>query len=434
MLVGLFPAWRHSGTSPLLGLHDRSRSATSSSSSARTRKLLVAAQLGAVVVLLTAAGLFIRSFAELLRLDLGFNPRGVVTFNLEFSEEKHDTPAKQWALVDAILDNARRLPGVVSAGAVYQRPFANGAIGMDSNVIIEGQPLAAESASRNPILNWEAATPDYFAAMDIRLLEGRLFNERDTPASTLVVIVGRSLAARLWPGQTPIGGRLLAYGAPDPGRGKQPVWQTVVGVVEDARYREVDTPRFDLYLPYRQAPIPVQHFMVRVSGDPHATMSTLRSTVTALDPSARIDAISTMDEVVGRAFGPWRFGSIVMTAFAMIGLIFASVGIAALVAFAVSQRTREIGLRLALGAQTRHVVVLVASEGAWIAVAGLASGVLAAWILRRSVESMLFGVKPDDPLTFGGVALLLGVVSLVAAYLPARRAARIDPASALRAE
>jgi len=156
--------------------------------------------------------------------------------------------------------------------------------------------------------------------------------------------------------------------------------------------------------------------------------------VTALDPSARIDAISTMDEVVGRAFGPWRFGSIVMTAFAMIGLIFASVGIAALVAFAVSQRTREIGLRLALGAQTRHVVVLVASEGAWIAVAGLASGVLAAWILRRSVESMLFGVKPDDPLTFGGVALLLGVVSLVAAYLPARRAARIDPASALRAE
>ena len=434
MLVGLFPAWRHSGTSPLLGLHERSRSATPSSSSARTRKLLVAAQLGAVVVLLTAAGLFIRSFAELLRLDLGFNPRGVVTFNLEFSEEKHDTPAKQWALVDAILDNARRLPGVVSAGAVYQRPFANGAIGMDSNVIIEGQPLAAESASRNPILNWEAATPDYFAAMDIRLLEGRLFNERDTPASTLVVIVGRSLAARLWPGQTPIGGRLLAYGAPDPGRGKQPIWQTVVGVVEDARYREVDTPRFDLYLPYRQAPIPVQHFMVRVSGDPHATMSTLRSTVTALDPSARIDAISTMDEVVGRAFGPWRFGSIVMTAFAMIGLIFASVGIAALVAFAVSQRTREIGLRLALGAQTRHVVVLVASEGAWIAVAGLASGVLAAWILRRSVESMLFGVKPDDPLTFGGVALLLGVVSLVAAYLPARRAARIDPASALRAE
>src|SRR6185503_10003326 len=130
ILVGLFPAWRHSGASPLVGLRDRSRSATSSSSSARTRKLLVAAQLAVVVVLLTGAGLFIRSFTALLRLDLGFDPRGVLTFNLDFSEEKHDTQAKQWALVDAILDRTRQLPGVVAAGAVYQRPFANGAIGM----------------------------------------------------------------------------------------------------------------------------------------------------------------------------------------------------------------------------------------------------------------------------------------------------------------
>ena len=140
----------------------------------------MAAQLVAVVVLLTVAGLFIRSFTALLRLDLGFDPRGVLTFNLGFSEEKHDTKEKQWALVDAVLDSARRLPGAIAAGAVYQRPFANGAIGMDTSVIIEGQPLAAESFSRNPILNWEAATPDYFRAMDIRLLQGRLFDERDT--------------------------------------------------------------------------------------------------------------------------------------------------------------------------------------------------------------------------------------------------------------
>jgi ABC-type antimicrobial peptide transport system permease subunit len=141
-----------------------------------------------------------------------------------------------------------------------------------------------------------------------------------------------------------------------------------------------------------------------------------------------------MDDIVARAFAPWRFSSLVVTAFAVIGLMFAAVGVAALVAFAVSQRTPEIGVRVALGAQTRDVVMLVASEGAWIALAGLAGGVLAAWILRRSVESMLFGVKPDDALTFGGVVLLLGVVSLVATYLPARRAALIDPASVLRAE
>jgi putative ABC transport system permease protein len=174
--------------------------------------------------------------------------------------------------------------------------------------------------------------------------------------------------------------------------------------------------------------------MVRLTGDPLAAVPALRTAVAALDAQARVDGVSTMEEVVGRAFAPWRFSSIVVSAFGIIAMTFAAVGIAALVAFTVTQRTREIGVRVALGARTRDVVVLVASESAWIALAGLVIGVLAAWILRRSVESMLFGVAPDDPLTFGGVALLLAVVSLLAAYLPARRAARIDPTAALRAE
>jgi putative ABC transport system permease protein len=432
VMVGLLPAWRQSGAAPFATLYERSRSATPTSSSARARKLLVAAQLVAVVVLLTVAGLFIRSFTGLLHLDLGFDPRGVLTFNFGFSEEKQDTKEKQWALIDAVLDRARRLPGAIAAGAVYQRPFANGAIGMDTSVITEGQPFVAESFSRNPMLNWEAVTPDYFRVMDIRLLQGRLFDERDTAKSPPVVIIGESLAARLWPGQNAIGRRMLTYGAP--GDEKNPGWQTVVGVVEDARYREVETPRFDLYLPYRQAPNQVQHFMVRLSGDPLAAVPALRSAVAAIDPEARVDGVSTMEQVVGRAFAPWRFSTIVVSAFGALALTFAAVGIAALVAFAVTQRTREIGVRLALGAQTRDVVVLVASEGAWIALAGLVIGVLAAWILRRSVESMLFGVGPGDPLTFGGVPLLLGIVSLLAAYLPARSVARIDPATALRAE
>jgi putative ABC transport system permease protein len=246
------------------------------------------------------------------------------------------------------------------------------------------------------------------------------------------VIIGQSLAARLWPGQDPLGKRMVTYGAP--GDEKKPGWQTVVGVVEDARYREVDTTRFDLYLPYRQAPDQVQHIMVRLSGDPLAAVPALRSSVAALDPGVRVDGISTMEEIVGRAFAPWRFSSIVVSAFSAIALTFAAVGIATLVAFAVTERTREIGVRVALGAQTRDVVVLVASEGAWVGLAGLGVGLVAAWILRRSVESMLFDVAPDDALTFGGVTLLLAVVSLLAAYLPARSAARIDPAAALRAE
>jgi putative ABC transport system permease protein len=433
VLVGLFPAWRHSGGSSLAGLHERSRSATASSSSARTRKLLVAAQLAAVVVLLTAAGLFTRSFTALLRLDLGFDPRGVLTFNLAgISDEKYDTNERRWALIDAVLDGAGRLPGALAAGAVLNRPFAHGVIGMDGAVIIEGQPISAESSSRNPIVNWEVATPQYFGAMNIQLLRGRLFNERDTAASPPVVIVGHSLGARLWPGQDPIGKRLLTGGAPEDE--KHPGWQTVVGVVEDARYREVQAPRFDLYLPYRQAPDQVEHFVVRLTGDPLAAVPALRTAVASLDPDARVDGISTMDDVVARAFAPWRFSSIVVSAFATIALTFAAVGIATLVAFAVTQRTREIGVRVALGAQTRDVILLVASEGVSMAVAGLAVGVASAWMLRRSVESMLFGVAPGDAVTFGGVALLLGVVSVLAAYLPARRAARIDPTVALRAE
>ncbi|MGV3518753.1 FtsX-like permease family protein [Luteitalea sp.] len=356
----------------------------------------------------------------------------MLTFHLVLPEERYDTLEKQWVLIDAVLERARRLPGAVAAGAVYQRPFAHGAIGMDSGVLIEGQPLGAESYSRNPIVNWEAATPDYFRAMDIQLVRGRRFDDRDTANASPVVVVGQSLAARLWPGQDPIGKRMRTYGAP--GDNTNPQWQTVVGVVEDARYREVDAPRFDLYLPHRQAPNQVQHFMVRVTGDPRAAVSTLRAAVAAIDPEVKVDGASTMEEVVGRAFAPWRFSGVVVSAFGAIALAFAAVGIAALVVFSVRQRTREIGVRVALGAQARDVVVLVAREGAGVVLVGLVAGSLVAWTLRRSVESLLFGVTPDDPLTFGAVAALLALVSLLAAFLPARSAARIAPAIALRAE
>jgi putative ABC transport system permease protein len=432
IIVGIFPAWRHSSEPPLVGLSGRSWSTTASPSSARVRRLLVTAQVAAVVVLLTAAGLFIRSFTELLRLDLGFDPRGVLTFSVNYPDGKYDSNEDRWRLVDAVVDSARRVPGVLAAGAVYLRPFEHGAIGMDAGVIIEGQPLADESASRNPIVNWEVVTPDYFRAMAIPLIHGRSFDERDTVNSPPVVIVGKSLAARLWPGQDAIGRRLLTHGAPeDEGN---PTWQTVVGVVADARYREVDAPRFDLYLPYRQAPNHVQHFVVRSNGDPLAAIPALRTALAAFDPDASIDGTSTMESVVNQAFAPWRFSGIVVSLFAALALGFAAAGIAALVTFAVTQRTREIAVRVALGAQQSDVVALVAREGVWTSLAGLVIGVSAAWMLRASVESMLFGVAPGDPWALGGAVLLLGAVCWLSAYVPARRAGRIGPAAALHVE
>jgi putative ABC transport system permease protein len=433
VVVGVLPAWQHSTASLSSGLQQRSPGGTMAPNSSRAVKVLVAAQLAAAVVLLTAAGLFARSFVSLLRLDLGFDPRHVLTFDIGASDSRYDTKEKQWALVDAVLDRARQAPNAVAAGAVYLRPFAAGVIGMDTGVIVEGQPLSAASSNRNPILNWESATPGYFKAMDIRLLQGRVFDDRDTGKAPPVVVVSQSLASKLWPGQNPVGKRLLAYGAP--GDEKTPGWQTVVGVVEDARYREVEAPRFDLYLPYRQAPSPVKHFMLRVAaGDPIAAVPALKAALATFDPEVTVDNVTTMEQIVARAFAPWRFSTIVVSVFSIMALAFAAVGLAALIAYAVTRRTREIGVRVALGAQSRDVVRLLLKEGVWMTLGGLAAGMLTAWILRRSVASMLFGVSPEDGATFGGVIVMLAAVSLLAAYLPARRAARIDPAVALRSE
>jgi len=299
-------------------------------------------------------------------------------------------------------------------------------------VILEGQPINAEAATKNPILNWEAVTPDYFRAMDIRLLHGRIFNDRDTEKAPPVVVVSEALAARLWPGQDAVGRRLLTRGAP--GDEQRPGWQTVVGVVESARYREIETPRFDLYLPYRQAPNDVQHFTLRVAGDPIAVVPQLRAAIATIAPGVKLEGMTTMNEIVGTVLAPWRFSTIVVSVFSLIALAFAAIGVAALIAYAVTQRTREIGVRMALGARPRDVVSMLVREGWWMTVAGLAAGLFTAWLLRQAVASMLFGVAPGDAATFGAVPILLAAVALIAAYIPARRAARVDPAVALRSE
>ena len=429
--AGLAPAWQHTGGVLLTGLQQRSQSGTAGGASSRARRWLVAAQLAAAVVLLVAAGLFGRSFASLLQLDLGFDPRHVLTFSVAGPADKYEGAARQHALAEAVIERARQVPGVIAAGGIYLRPFAYGVIGMDSGMLIEGQPPTAEGVSRNPIVNWEVATPDYFRAMDIGLLRGRLFTEHDSEDAPLVVLVSQRLAERLWPGQDAVGRRLMTHGAmDDPKRG----WQTVVGVVENARYREVDTLRYDIYLPYRQVPDPLQHYVVRVAGDPLAAAAPLKAALAGFDPELTLDNVTTMEQVVARAFAPWRFSAVVVSALGVMALAFAAAGLAAVMAYAVGQRTREIAVGLALGAQPRDVMAVIATDGVRIAAAGVAAGLAVAWVLRRLVAGMLFGVSPGDGVTFLGVGLLLATVSVVAACLPAQRAARIDPAIALRGE
>jgi putative ABC transport system permease protein len=265
--------------------------------------------------------------------------------------------------------------------------------------------------------------------MDIRLVRGRVFTSADDERARLAVIVSQRLAARLWPGVDAIDKRLHLGDAPE---GAEPRWLTVVGVVEDARYRELTAARYDLYLPFRQTLPPVKHYVVRTHGDPLSVVPALRETVKRADSRLTVESVTTMEHIVARTVAPWRFSTIVFTAFSVLALFFAVIGLAALTAYAVKQRTREIGIRVALGAQPREVVGLLMREGASLVIAGLAIGIPCALLLTRVLSSQLVAVTPTDPPTFVIVAGVLAAVSLAAAYLPARAAAAVDPVAALR--
>ena len=430
--VGLLPAWQLSRPAPAVTLD--ARAASGAPRAGRARRLLVVGQLVAALVLLASAGLLARSFIALTRLELGFDPRNVLTFDLQLPElESPDDPElqRQRTFIPALLGQIERIDGVSAAGAVYLRPFAHGPIGMDTHVVLEGQPRSPATIQANPTANWESVTPGYFRAMDIRVLRGRAFTSFDDERARPVAVVSQRLAARLWPGADPIGKRLHRDDGPE---GGPPRWLTVVGVVEDARYREVTDLRYDLYVPSAQSLPMVKHYVVRTKGDPYSILPAIRETVKRNDARLTIENVTTMEQIVGRTIAPWRFSTIVFTVFSALALFFATVGLSALIAYGVKQRSREIGIRIALGARTHDVIRLLLREGALVVTAGIAIGIPAALLSARLLSTQLFSVTPTDPATFIAVAGVLAAVSLAAAYLPARAAAVIDPVVALRRE
>jgi predicted permease len=425
-LVGLVPALRASRTS----LVDDMKNGTMGAGQANSgRGLLVAVQVAGTLVLLLATGLCLRSFARLTALDLGFDPSQVLTFQVTgLDEEQFPARAARHEVVERLLANLERLPQVRAAGAVYERPFEHGPIGMDSAVLLEGQADTPEEISRNGALNWESVTSRYFESMSIRLLRGRTFDERDGPGAALSAIVSEAAANRLWPGQDPIG-RRVRLSLSDDGR-----WHTVVGVVATARYREIVNPRLDFYVPMRQSPIDVKHFTVRTNGDPLAATAAVASAVGHVDPRLSIGGVTTMDTIVRRVRGPWHFTLIVFALFGLIALALAVVGLFAVVSYAVARRSREIGVRIALGATPARVVRLMLAQGAGPAAAGLLAGAIASRALAGAVQPLLFDVSAGDLRTFGSVVLFFALVIFAATYVPARRAGRVDPQAALRHE
>ena len=424
LLAGLVPL-RHAGIANALGALDGERS-TTSRGTMRARSTMLLVQIGLSVVLLVAAGLVLRSFITLRQVDLGFAPERVLSLTVQ--PRNPTRPVNLW--MHDLLGRVQALPGVEAAGAVYLRPLLLGPIGQGVRVFLEGQPETRESMDANPTLNYQIASPDYFAALRVTLRSGRLFTDRDTADVPRVAIVSESTARRLWPGQDPIGRRvsMSTFTPGQPGR----AWRTVVGVVSDVRYRGLEEVQFDIYDPALQAGLPASSIVVRTSGDPLLLAEPIRAAARAMDPGAIVDAVTTMDAVVERAEAPWKLTMWMFVLFAALAFGLATLGLFGLVALDVAHRGREFAIRLALGASRVTVVRGVLARAAWLVGAGLLLGLLAARAASRGMQRLLFGTSPDDLLTHMVVLVAVLVTVGIAAYIPARRAALTDPQSLLR--
>ncbi len=400
-----------------------------------TRRALVVVQVAITLTLLVASALAAQSFMRLAALDLGFEPANVVTLDISrLDQSRYSTYAARRRAVDDLVIGLGRLPGVQSAAVVLNRPFAHGVIGWDSALLLEGQADVDATWLKNPTVNFEAVTLGFFQSMGVRLRRGRDFSPADRAAAPLVAIVSDNLAARLWPAQDPIGKRLVdSFGRAKDGRSSQ--WRTVVGVAGAAHYREIDRPRFDLYVPLEQAgDFDPEHIVVRTSGPPRALIPEAAAVLTNVDPQLTAADVTTMDDVVGQARAPWRFNMVLLSVFSGLSIGLTIIGIAGLIVSTVNWRRREIGVRLALGAQTRDVVLLIAIQGAKLIGIGVGLGVLWSLLASRLLSSLLFGIAATDPRTLIMAAAGVFAFGVLACYLPARRAATLDPCRIFREE
>lgn len=394
----------------------------------RIRAALVVVQIALSLVLLVGAGLLVRTFFNLRQVPLGFEPGPVLAVTISPSGEKYGDISRVRAFYGEILERVRALPGVLSAAAVTRRPLWS-TIGYDWNFTLEGQ--TDKDAERNPLVNLMAVSSDYFRTMGIPMKRGRVFSDGDADGYPGVVVVSESFAARSWPGADPIGKRLKI---PMAGTRYHDRWLTVVGVVADARYREIQAARLDLYMSYLQSNHPLNNLMVRSAGDPAALTRAIVHVVRDIDRHVPVTDTITMSRVVDQTLGIPRFATRLFGAFALVAIALAAFGLHALLAFWVASRTREMAVRRALGAQTGDVWRLVFGHAYRLAAVGLTAGLVAAATGAQLVGSLLYGVNAHDPMTFLAALILIAGVVAVACLSPALRATRVDPATALRAE
>jgi len=433
IIFGAAPALQIAFIDPHQNLKQGRGTGEGSSGRHRFRSALVVAELSLALVLLAGAGVFLKSLAKLKEVDIGFRAQGMMSASLALPQRQYDTPEKQIAFLSSGLERLSNSAGVVSAAAGVPLPFSG--FGGSASFDIEGR--VAPPGDPGPHGDIRGVSPHYFETMGIRLIHGRFFTDQDRRGGQLVAIIDENLAHEYWPNQEALGQRIR--------NGNNQPWKTIVGIVAHVRHYQVvgdetssigteGSAKGVYYFPLYQENSPAVFLIARTNGDPTALAGTIRSAVHDVDPSQPVADLRTMDQRITLSMGPRRSAVTLLSVFAAMALILAAVGLFGLIRYNVMQRTQEIGVRMAIGASRKDILRMVLGESLRLALLGVIGGLIAAFALTRVLSSLLYGVSATDPLTFAGTALALTLVALLASWVPAWRATRVDPLVALRYE
>ncbi len=443
LVFGLAPAWQVARTDLRETLNEAGRGTSAAGASLNLRAALVVSELALAVLLLVGAGLLIRSFNRLVDVSPGFQTQHLLTMELTLPEKTYPDGAPVQNFYRQLVASVETVPGIQAAGAVSQMPltdsYTSGSVFFEDTSIPDIPKLPELGNLPYMEIDQRAATPEYFQAMEIPLVRGRLLGDADDASAALVAVVDTNFARRFWPDREALGQRVAIDTIPNVKPGA-PRWRAIVGVVGHVKHYSLDVEgREQIYFPHRQPLYGVfaprdMTLAVRTSLDPASVTSAIREQVLAIDKGLPLYNIATMDQLVANSVAQPRLNLSLLVAFALLALALAAVGVYGVMAYAVTQRTQEFGIRMALGASPADVLKQVFREGGRLAAWGLGLGLIAALALTRLMASMLYGVKPSDPLSLGVAAALLAVVAFAACYIPARRATRVDPLVALRYE